>query len=506
MQGRPCFVSLLQLLVEGHKYADLAVRPHERVALMRLIICVAHACLGGPDEEPDWEKIPERLADMAEKYLTVWKDFFELFDPAKPWLQISDLKPANDDDGGWQSVSKLAFFLASGGNSTLFDHDGMYGQRHIDISDTLVSMLTFQCFSPGGLISQVHWASTKTSKSSKDAPCASSCMLHTLIRRNDLSKTLQANMPTYSQVRRFMGMHVDEPIGRPVWEQMPKSMQDATAISNATQTYLGRLVPLKRLILLNKKDFANTMILGDGLDYPSFRDDFPQEPTATAVVRNINKKEERVLLAFRPDKGAWRELPALLVKRAEEKTSIGGSWSINFLHRDTDCDLIVSGLAKDRASIIDTSESVYHIPSSLRSPTGLDAYEHQIFFAEHLASKLGRAVETYRKVIDAYWERRVKQDHEAKNKLRAVATIHFWTSAEANIGLLIDCFRAFGADEFDFKIKKWQSLLYRAAEESYIITCGQETPRQLRAFIKGWGVLHAKGKSGNNENQTQESI
>jgi len=201
-----------------------------------------------------------------------------------------------------------------------------------------------------------------------------------------------------------------------------------------------------------------------------------------------------------------RELPALLAKRADDKNGLGGSLSIHFLKKDEDCDLIVSGVARNKATIIDTSESLYHIPDSMCSPEGLNAYEEQISLAEQLASKLEWAVDTYRKAVDPDWERRIKKDREAKKKLCTVATIYFWTSAEANLNLLINCFTKFGMDEFSTKIKEWQSLLFRAAEESFATVCGQDTPRQLKAFVKGWEVLHSKSKTGHNEDQTQESV
>jgi len=507
LHGKYRRISPLQVFTEGDKYSDFAVRPHERVALMRLIICIAHACINGPENKSDWEKIPEKLPKMAERYLTEWKDSFEVFHPNKPWLQIPDIKPVKGD--GWISVSKLAFFMASGNNSTLFDHDGMYELRHVEICDTLVSMLAFQCFSPGGTISKVHWLGEPTKDKSEDAPCVSSSMLHTLIRRSDLSKTLQANIPTYSRVRRLMGMHMVDPIGRPVWEQMPKSLQDEATILNATRTYLGRLTPLKRLILLNGKDNAKTMIFGDGLYYPSFRkDNFPPESTAT-VIRKINKKKEtRELLAYSTDKGTWRDLPAILAKLTGESSGIGSPLAIDFLqeNEDANCDLIVSGVARNKAKVIYTSESVYLVPSSWRLPGGLDSFEHEISRAEDLAANLRRAVEIYRKAIDPGWEKRLEEDRKARNKLFATPMTYFWTSAEANLKLLINCFKKFGTDEFVPKIREWRLLLFSAAEESYEITCGQETSRQLKAFIKGWEVLHRRAKTSDNENQTQESL
>jgi len=32
-------------------------------------------------------------------------------------------------------------------------------------------------------------------------------------------------------------------------------------------------------------------------------------------------------------------------------------------------------------------------------------------------------------------------------------------------------------------------LLYRAACDAYRVSCGHETPRKMRAFIKGWQKL-----------------
>jgi CRISPR system Cascade subunit CasA len=48
--GKRELASLCTVLAEGEKFADLAVRPHERVALMRIFLCVAHAALKGPKD------------------------------------------------------------------------------------------------------------------------------------------------------------------------------------------------------------------------------------------------------------------------------------------------------------------------------------------------------------------------------------------------------------------------------------------------------------------------
>jgi CRISPR system Cascade subunit CasA len=67
--GQPDLASLSAVLSEGEKFADLAVRPHERVALMRLFICVAHAALNGPKDYNEWCDVPKRLPEASLSYL-----------------------------------------------------------------------------------------------------------------------------------------------------------------------------------------------------------------------------------------------------------------------------------------------------------------------------------------------------------------------------------------------------------------------------------------------------
>ena len=59
--GEGASVSLYTALAEGEKIADLAVRPHERVSLMRLFLCVAHAALNGPEHYDEWCDVPKKL-------------------------------------------------------------------------------------------------------------------------------------------------------------------------------------------------------------------------------------------------------------------------------------------------------------------------------------------------------------------------------------------------------------------------------------------------------------
>jgi CRISPR system Cascade subunit CasA len=493
LEGKPKLASLCEVLTQGHLLADLSVRPHERVSLMRLFLCVAHAALDGPKDYDEWREVPARLPDAARKYLEKWRDSFELFHPTKPWLQIASLESGKSAEEGWGSVSKLGFFMASGANTTLFDHEGMDNDgRHIPLAATVLSMLSFQCFSPGGLISQVMWNGVQTSKSSKDGPCVSASMVHALVRRENLMLTIRANLPTYEDVAFAYG---DHPIGHPVWETLPKSLNDESAKRNATQSYVGRLVPLTRVIRLNQD--GSRMLMGEGLPYPPFTDGFPAEPTSIVIVRRTkDKKPERGLLSYRPGQALWRELAAMVVRRNAE--GVGGPLSLRSLGDGDSCDLVVAALARDQATILDTAESVYSVSPKLRSTDGRSVYEAEAREAEGLAKRLGWAIEDYRRTLDGGWEGRLKGAGSKKGeilaKLHGTGLTQFWTAVEKNLGLLMTHVTALGTEQAMPTREAWRTMLWKTACDAYRAVCGQETPRQIKAFTEGWKKLNAKPK------------
>ena len=125
-QGQTRLASLLDVFNKGQEYKDLAVRPHERIALMRLLLCIAHAALDGPSRETK-RNAPELLPQAAEVYLSQWHESFDLFHKEKPFLQIAGLQAppqkvvkANkggaeeaEEEGPSTKVSKLALVINS---------------------------------------------------------------------------------------------------------------------------------------------------------------------------------------------------------------------------------------------------------------------------------------------------------------------------------------------------------------------------------------------------------
>jgi CRISPR system Cascade subunit CasA len=194
--------SLEQVFAEGRQFADLAVRPHERVALMRLLICIGQTALDGPEEYyDDWINAPKTLPGAAEQYLDARWQSFNLFDSEKPFLQIAQIEKSakngksveEGEDSSESSAGKLDFALTSGSNTTLFDHLGSLPEREFSLPQLAIDLITFLNFSPGGLYSQVQWKGQVSKKAGNPhAPCLPSSMLHAFIRRDTLFDTRYA--------------------------------------------------------------------------------------------------------------------------------------------------------------------------------------------------------------------------------------------------------------------------------------------------------------------------
>jgi CRISPR system Cascade subunit CasA len=246
------------------------------------------------------------------------------------------------------------------------------------------------------------------------------------------------------------------------------------------------------------------MLLGNGLDYPAFPN-FPAEASAMVIISN---DQTRHLLLGASAKAIWRELSALTVAR--KKGSTGGALTLSNILENEPFDLWVGAFLTDKASILDTIESVFHIPAKMRTDSGRAAYAAEVQWSENISRKLSWAVETYREQIDGGWEARLKtagpKKNELRGKLHATATRHYWTALEKLRPLLMAHVETIDttAEAVEKTRNEWHKSVHSAAREAYRLTCGQDTPRQMRAFALGWSKLFAKPKTEPEQSQEPE--
>jgi len=492
--GKPGVVSLADAFSCGHEIRDLSVRPHERIALMRLLICVTQAALDGPADGEDWKTCRPRIVPCVLDYLKCWQHAFELFGNGQRFLQVIQLLKQKDDDEG-NSLSKLDITLATGNNSTLFDNAGG-ADRPFNPSQLALNLLAFQCFSPGGRIGVALWMGKETlgKGSSHHAPCIAGSMLHAIIRGQNMLETLHLNLLSKRQVEQLYGKNR---WGQPPWERPPAGPADAKAVANATATYLGRLVPLSRAVRFEEDGGA--MILANGLRFPPYPE--WREPTSTALVRTIRGHPERIVLRASLDRSPWRELHSLTVKTISQNTN-GGPLALQNLADDAPFDLWAGGLVADQAKPLDTVESVFHLPGAMLTDPGQQTYAAGVRYADDMEFRLRRAVSVYHKELGNNLDR--TELREQRQRVRSKATFQFWTDVERHVSDLLAVAAnpaVLGLDNAWHKTD-WGQAVWRAALAAFERACPHETARQIRAYTLGRRALFETPAQQQTEEET----
>ncbi len=505
--GKSGMVSLREAFERGEDIRDLGVRAHERIALMRLLICIAQAALDGPADYDDWRACRERIVPSAPAYLDQWRNVFELFGSGQRFLQVSYLKKPSgktkgDEDGEGNSTSKLDLALTTGHNAVLFDNAGG-SQRTFVPSELALMLVTFQCFSPGGRIGVALWHGKETAgKGSSDhAPCLAGGMLHVLLIGDSLAATLWKNLTTKQKTGEFYGKNS---WGKPVWEWMPQGLADRKAVQNSSRTYLGRLVPLTRAIWLASD--CRTLLLANGLEYGSYAESGWREPSATVVTRSVKGQPARVVLPASIEKAAWRELHSLTVKPVGRKP--GGPLALENINFDEPTfDLWVGGFVANKAKPVDSTEPVFHIPVEMLNETGQEVYEKGVKLADSTEFRLMRAISDYHKELGVHLDR--SEMKARRRQIRNNVAAQFWADTENAVPSLLQVAAAPESLGLRSEWHKttWGQAVWRAARTSYERACPHETPRQMSAHALGLKTLFtARAQPGGVEEETEQEV
>ncbi len=468
--GSHDLISLNVLFAEAHQLRDLAVKPHERIALMRLLLCITQAALDGPADEEAWEECGPLIQPAAQSYLAQWSTRFELLGDGARFLQLPGLEPAKVDDEGNQTT-KLDLSLATGNNPTLFDN-AAGDLRALPAARAALNLLSFQCFSPGGRIGVARWSGKETAGkgSSNHAPCVPSSMIHTFVWAESFLETLRLNLLTKVSV----GDSFPQGWGKPVWELLPSDSSDKPSILNATTTYLGRLVPVSRAIRLQPD--GRSIILANGLDYPLY----PAVREATATI--IQKKEELGLLPASTGRSLWRQLGPIAIRRRAIKDQAAGPLALAHDFKVSEVGLWVGALVTDKAKIEDLVEGFHRIPRSMLDDFGRLAFEGGVAHSEEAELALIQAVKTYATEL--------KIGNPPNDRARQ----HYWTRVEQNLPDLFAVARELiTKDELPHSV--WGVAVRASARDAYEQTCPCQTPRQIQAFALGLKRLFAANTS-----------
>jgi CRISPR system Cascade subunit CasA len=456
-------VSLSRLFEDAADIQDVVLPPLERVAIMRLLICITHAALNGPKKSQDWLSCRDRIQPEVKAYLQKWCARLNLFG-YHPFLQIANLQPASNT----LPLDKLNLAWASGNNHTLFDHQALTGERKIPYSDLARCLLVIQCFHPGGLCSNVVWNGQKIEKSTNQAPCVESGALLSILIGSNLLDTIHLNLVPEDRLDKI-------PFGRPIWEFDPPPFPGSQKAEAFVRSYLGRLVPFSRAICI----FPNNRgcVIGKGLEYPKLPES--REPMATVVTKSTRGKKELCYLRAVHGQHPWRELHSVLM--TGQVTKSGGPVSLlnlkELYQSDTDriVNLWVGGLSADRAKLEEVQEYIFSFNLTFLGETALEIYRKGVDNARDQESALKYAADTYLA--------RLGIAKEVKNKLMPRIMSAYWSLLDNHYRTLISTAEEGG------KLDNWDMLCFKTAEKVYSELCPATTPRQIRAFIEGYRRL-----------------
>lgn len=449
-------VSLDTVFREGESIADLAANPCQRIAMTRLLICVAQAALDGPVDEADWLACRQRLADAALAYLEKWRHRFNLFGE-HAFLQVDGIDPSPN-----ALADKLDLTLACGNNPTLFDHAATPEGRLFSDASLTSNFLVFQMFSPGGLIGVSSWEGNSTEKTSEHSPCLEGSMLHTFLRGDLLLDTIHFNLQTRAQIQNLANMSW----GCPFWEldRYGKAQLDVNASS-----YLGRLVSVPRAVRLLER--SHQVVLAAGTRYAKLP--LNREPAGTLVEVGSGTGKHISYLSVNPEKHLWRELPSVLAVHQADYP--GGALCLVHLRTagKATFDIWTGGLAADKAKLVDMAEWNMTLPAELLDTTVLARYQEGVAQANGAHGTLVYAIKTYSELqkADPVWRNKADQ--------------LFWSLLDASSGILVSC-----ALEGDPQIQaQWMPVIHRSLLAAYSQSCPHTTPRQIQAYAQGLKIL-----------------
>lgn len=283
----------------------------QKIAVMKLLLAICQRA-ATPKTARDWELgSSDQMAQQSIEYLRTWSEKFWLFGP-EPFLQFPQVSGARRIP-----IASLQPEVATGNTTVFFDSSIPADLPDYRIAQILVEQMSFALGGKKTDNSVVLSPDYSGKSNAKGNPSTSRPgpgveylgLLHSFVVQDRLIDTLWTNLMAEEELDE-MGLF-PAGVGTAPWEQMPSGENCATARA-FVDTYIGRLVPLSRFLLIDGQSVHYTegiqhLGYNDGKFDPSAAVDLsPPKPRATWVD---------------PERRPWRALPALLSFLDERESS-----------------------------------------------------------------------------------------------------------------------------------------------------------------------------------------
>lgn len=402
--GQLVYLGLRDTLVRAHELRELVdPSPLVTAALHRMLLAVLHRVVGPRDMGTwlDLWRAGRWDAGPLEAYLAAWRPRFDLFHAERPFFQTARV---GEEYAG--AASKLLLELASGNNATLFDHTLDAHYRPLEPGLAARTVVTFQAFAPGGLVSFER--NQGQHRSATAAPLARGALA--LVRGDSLFETLLLNLLQYDPARGTP--RLTTPGDRPAWE----SGEDVLPGERAPLGHLDYLTwQSRRLRLLPEQDANGGVVVrkavvmkGAQLPTGQLAADWEQMVGFKSREKPAPNQEPYLAIGFSEDRAFWRDSQALLdtFHSSNPASKAGPPRTVRWLHDvattfageldhggDQPPALDLLGLTGDRAKLLFWRHERLPLPVAyLGDPFLVQALQRALGWAEGGGEALRRAV------------------------------------------------------------------------------------------------------------------
>ncbi len=467
LEGSHRQVSLGDAFRDAEQIADLDAAPHERISLMRLLVCITQSVLGAPDSPDDWDGFDDDLQSRIPDYLQKPEihPHFNLFGDGPRFLQVPLSKTKQTP-----LLDFLEFKFKS--NSTLFDHSAGI-EAYVPNPKLALNLLCFQnCFIGGGTGSPANGGVTGNGPAIK--------FLNAFLIGQNLKQTIILNCLEKGTVETW---------GDPIWE---------TGFDSADPwALLTRLAPISCKVWLDPP----RMYISQGLEFPledgqgKTRKLIFRDPYSTIKV----SEDQRYLLRADLAKGVWKDLHVITLLRTTDQPEQQAPLNLQCHVEGIDhtCFTLWVGefiKAKD-AKVIDSLQSFFTLPKKMIYPDGQAIYASGVIYSQTVESRLRAAVTSYYQILDDGFQKRVKSGEEKTNI--KYTKQHYWNALESKVDVLLDLVgsKTPMTENFGEADDPWTVTVRDAARAAYEHSCPRQTPRQLQAYAAGLKKLYFRKKS-----------
>ena len=302
----------LRTVFSDESITSLGGNPIEKIAVFKLLLAIAQsACT--PEDEKEWEKLG--LSGLKQKvldYLDKHYDRFWLYGE-HPFLQINEIEKAK-----LMSFGDVQLEIATGNTSVVTE---IQSEKPLSDAEKALLVLTLMGFACGGkktdnsvVLSKGYVGKTNDKGKPSTGKPGSSLgfmgFLHSFIVTQNVSQSIYLNLFTkayISDLEMFPGG-----VGMGPWVQMPKGEDDAIA-QNAKKSYMGRLLPLNRFVLLADKGIHYS----EGINHNNYSE-FIVDPS---IAVDFSAKPKPKVIWVDPERRPWRQLTSLLAFLGADKST-----------------------------------------------------------------------------------------------------------------------------------------------------------------------------------------